>query len=441
MSLYKNKNIIITKLTSDYFYVINPLISDGGKLLTNDQVNLINSITDYISEDEFLRANNISYDDGQKFVQLMQRKDFLNKTGVFKSTPIKENKNLDLWIHTTDNCNLRCSYCYIHTKNTTYSFPSEMLPKLQMKIINSVKKCNLKTVSLRLAGGEPLIKFDLWARFLLDLRSSLENINCKLRVSFLSNLTILNSKIINLLKEDNINIGVSLDGIGKINDKTRYKINGEGSFSDIEKNLDTLIANNIKPSIMTVVSNYNLDGLYNLTGYLIDKKLPFRFSFVHGQDINTTKLDRVLRNCYNLLEKYIEKGYKFSNYHSLCDLHFKNVSATTCGKGFNSAALYTNGDIYFCQKQFGVSSAIGNINEKPDFLKLVKRGNVFLNSISKECLVCKFYYICSGGCPLDRVNGKARYCKVFKKYIPIVFSLIGKEKFYSIKKYLSNDLP
>ncbi|GHS90600.1 hypothetical protein FACS1894139_09820 [Planctomycetales bacterium] len=431
---YKNPNLITGNIDSNFYYVVNPFIKDGIKIINNNQYKIYNEIDGKKTVDQIAIITGFAKEDIFMVCNILEEKNYVNFTGVFVE-PIynKEIVSFDLWVHTTNDCNLRCPYCYIHTLGGQDYITGENIRVLCDKIVETVKRRQLKKVTLRLAGGEPLLKFYLWKSHLVELRQRLKDVSCKLRIAFLTNLTKLDDEIARFIKENNIGIAVSLDGIGQFHDDTRHFEDGKGSFSLIKQHINKLAENGISPGILTVVSNSNLDGLELLTQFVIDNNLHLRFSIVQGERIDSEELTYVLQQCYKKYEYAIEYGFAFSKLHKLHDLRLDSPFFHTCSGGFNSGALYTDGNIYFCQKHFGVEIPNGSIFEEDDILSVLQR-RTFYEEVSYECKVCNLRYVCASGCPLERENGKYPHCKVYKYIIPIIYNLKAKERLRELKK-------
>jgi len=433
MPISKNPNLIVNKIDNDFYFVVNPFVSNGLQIINVNQFVVLDSIdgetdiTQLSAKTEFLQEDIITT------CKILEKKNIVSFTNVFSKPLWNYNVNsIGLWVHTTNDCCLRCSYCYIHTLGLKDFIPSENIERLCEKLKQTVQQKQLQKVSLRLAGGEPLMKFNLWKPYLLELKETLKTLHCQLNITFLTNLVLLNDEMIHFVKENNFGIAVSLDGLKEYQNNTRYFENGKGSFDIVEKNIHKLLDNDIPFGIMTVVSNENLDGLEQLTKFITERNLKFRFSFVQGENLDIPKLISVLHNCYEILSEAIEKGYQFSKNHSLCDLKFLEPFFQTCGNGFNSGALYTDGNIYFCQKGFGTDTPNGSIFEEDDLLSIVQRKTHY-NTVNSDCQQCNLQYICTSGCPLERENEKDPHCEVYKEIIPLIFKLIAKERLFKIK--------
>jgi uncharacterized protein len=431
---YRNGQLLIIPIDDMFYSVVNPYIKDGLKVINKIQYNVLMLIDGKKTIKEIADFFVTTEDNIKLACDILSEKNIVNYSNIFDdiywdTTP----KSLNLWIHTTNNCTLRCSYCNIHTLGFNNYLEDEKINILSEKIIQTVKEKNLNYVSLRLAGGEPFLKFKQWKEAIKNLKQRLIQLNCKLRITFLTNLTILSDEIISFIKEEKIGIGVSLDGLDSFQDSTRYFKNGDGSFKIVESNINKLIQSGVRPGIMTVVSNKNIDGLLDFTKYLIRKKIPFRFSFVQNESLDIKKVSSVLKECYKELSSAIDNGYEFSKNHKLCDLKFSDPFFQTCSNGFSGGALYTDGNIYFCHTQFGVTDSIGSIFDKEDLLSIIQKKSYY-GEVNDDCKNCNLKYICTSGCPLERVNGKDPHCVLYRELVPIVYKLMGKEKLLEIKK-------
>lgn len=438
MNLYRNPNLIVSKIDDDFYALINPFIKNGMKVINKNQMAILSLIDGKKDLQQIVNLTKLSQKDILVVCNILKEKKIVNFTNDFPD-PIwnKNTKSLNLWIHTTNDCNLRCSYCYIHTLGLKDYITEESIRTLCNKLVETSKKRQLENISLRLAGGEPLIKFHLWKPYLVELKQRLLEISCKLQINILSNLVVLNEEIISFIKENHIGLGVSLDGIKEFQDKTRHFQNGKGSFSLVEKHIMQLKKNDITPGIMTVVSNANLEGLESLTQFVIDNTLYSRFSFVQGEELDIPKLIQTLKKCYDRFEEAIEQGFPFSQLHKLCDLKLNSPFFQTCSNGFNGGALYTDGSFYFCQKKFGIDEPHGSLFEDNDLISIVQRKTYYRN-VSSECERCNLRYICTSGCPLERRDGKDPHCEVYKEIVPIIFRLRGKERLRELKKIYDN---
>ena len=118
-----------------------------------------------------------------------------------------------------------------------------------------------------------------------------------------------------MIKENNIDVRISLDGIKKYNDRNRCYYDERGSYVDVVDGILYLKKNNIVPTINIVVTKENIDGLFALTRRLIDFNLPFRFSLEKSNNNIMpsvvevqNKVIRKLKKCLKLILKCYKNG-------------------------------------------------------------------------------------------------------------------------------------
>jgi len=430
MSIYKNPYTFFIPINDRYVLAVNPTQRDSVRLFNISQYELLKAIDN--TEITQHIADNQNNEHLQKFLGIILQDGFVNTTNIFEFPKFSSPQSLSLWIHTTDACNLRCKYCYIHTKDTNINMSEDVIEALSNKIVQTVVENNLKRVILRLSGGEPFLNYKIWDIYFVNLKEKLLKHDCELRIVFLTNFTLITNEIIEFIKKHNISISGSIDGIGKYNDQTRVFKNGVGAFNNIDKGIKKLLDASITPFLMTVVSNNNLEGLPKFTEFVISENLSMRFSIVQHDSFNYEKALPIFQECYVLFEKAIENGYAFSKKHKLCDLHLTEFHDRTCSCGRNAGTIYTNGDIYFCQQQVGGLAKLGNVFDSQNLINTIVSGDNYNGNLNEECFSCQYQYICSGGCPLARVNDKSESCDFYHKIIPTVYRLIGLERLKQI---------
>ena len=82
-------------------------------------------------------------------------------------------------------------------------------------------------------GGEPLLE----KKKLLMLRKKIVPQKTKVHISIETNATLLKPSVVNVLFENHIGIGISIDGMQEVHDYQRHLISGKGSYGIVVKNL------------------------------------------------------------------------------------------------------------------------------------------------------------------------------------------------------------
>lgn len=434
--LFKNPAVQVFPLDENYVALYNPFHGNGIKVINRAQFDIFNKVVNQKSIHEIAEETGTSVDQFIQVCKLLQQKKFINSeyrfTNISDQYPDKPNK-IDFWVHITEDCTLRCRYCYIN-KDEKRTMASKVLFDFGKKLLNTIDKRDLNYVSLRFSGGEPLLKLNFIKEFITFIKPEFNRRGIKYDIGFLTNLTLLKDEMVSYFIKEDLYTSISLDGLQDYHDASRYFPDGSGSFETIIQHIDKLISHGHKRMmIMTVVSNDNIEGLPDLSRFLIKKRLPFRFSFVNGEKLDYNKLIPSLEKTLKIFEKAINEGYPFSQYYKLNDLKFLNPSYSVCSAGVSSGGLYTDGQINFCQKELGQPEYLGSIYDQDDLIEIIQKGMNKIPRVSEECNQCEYRYICGGGCPLERIKGKAPECELYKNFIPKIINLMAKERYYRIK--------
>lgn len=350
----------------------------------------------------------------------------VSRTDAVESVPEFSADNLQFWVQTSDRCNLACTYCYIPSLNSAKTRRPDLFSLFGQKLLG-VK--GLNSVSIKLAGGEPLLSFQDWCVEVTKLGKMLAAAGIRMNVRIITNLTFLNRKIVDYIKENDIGVSVSLDGLSENNDRNRvFPISGHGSFHIVKKNLEVLRESGIKPSVMITTTSENSTGIHELVKSLIKDDLVFRLSDAKGGHVRPKEFEIAFSDVKESITRAVAAGYPVSKRIIVSDLRTLEPQATPCSMGTTGGALYLDGSVYFCHTEFEKGAPLGSLDEDEGLLNIIRRGYIRHLGLSLECRACEYRFVCAGGCPLFRVNGKSTMCSAYKKIIPQIFDLYDKER-------------
>lgn len=192
----------------------------------------------------------------------------LNSVGFFLSLLWAKftRKRLPLTViyNITDNCNLRCKYCYAEYAERRLKEPSK---QEIFKTIDDLAKLGAKRISL--GGGEPLLRNDIGE--IIDYIKS-KNLLCTLN----SNGVLLPSKIKIIKNVDTICL--SLDGNEEAHDHYR----GQGSFEKVMSAIKCAKQNGLKIYTNTVLHDKNLSDIDFIMNFAKDNQIHAEFSLLIG---------------------------------------------------------------------------------------------------------------------------------------------------------------
>jgi uncharacterized protein len=369
--------------------------------------------------------------------------DLLELTGEFERTSliyfgeevpvprIEPSRKLGVWLHITNQCNLRCTYCYLG--KTSEIMTPEIGRKTLDSLIESAQQQGMQELALKFAGGEALLEWPLVEELYYYALEKTRDTGITVQPIMLSNGTTITPKVAQLLKQHGFQVALSLDGLYEANDRQRPFVNGRGSFEKIERGLALLQEYEIPFNVSIVVTAQNLPQLPQLFEYLLKRNAPFTLNFFRdnplaadGLTVDNPTLIAGLRQAYKTLETDLPVYSLMGAILDRVQLDVPHRHA--CGAGVNYVVVKHTGEVASCQML--LHKPVGKIGSG-DPVKLIRQGQ--LRNLPPEqkqgCADCRWRYVCAGGCPIvtnrafGRYDLRSPYCETYQSLIPDVLRL------------------
>jgi uncharacterized protein len=350
---------------------------------------------------------------------------------------ITRSTTLTAWVHITDRCNLRCSYCYLPHLCQDMSLATGL--SVIDATFRSARQHQFTHVKLKYAGGEPLLNFALIEdlhRHAIDLARATSTL---LQEVVLTNGTLLTADICRRLHDWSTHLMISLDGLGAVHDCQRPFRSGASSFAQVTHGIDHALAAGLMPNISITVSGRNAGGLAELVAWLIDRDLPFGFNFYRENSLSAglkdLRLDeaKIVDGVLAAFETIKAKLPRQSLLRSIVDRADLLIPhSKTCGVGDNYLVFDPHGRVAMCQTacQHSTTSA-----DSEDPLLLVRSNRSGIRNLTVDekegCCDCVWKYWCTGGCPLEtfratgRFDTRSPHCHIYQQLYPAALRLEG----------------
>ena len=265
---------------------------------------------------------------------------------------------LDLRISVTDRCNMRCRYCMPREhfdKNHLYLPKSDILSFEEIvRVVESLLPAGLRKV--RLTGGEPLIRKDLY-----KLIEQLRELSPDLDIALTTNAQLLSKSIQDLKKAGLSRVTVSLDAL----DVDVYQAMGDTTSTpdNIIQSIDKTLALGIPVKVNTVVQKgVNEHQIIPLISKICSRNIPIRFiEYMDVGATNSWNLDHVMtgkemrhhiENEFGLIQPIepdhpsdVARTYRTDSGSIIGFI--ESISNPFCGE-CSRARLSANGSIYTC---------------------------------------------------------------------------------------------
>lgn len=343
-------------------------------------------------------------------------------------------KSVSLIIRVTDICNLNCAYCY-SSANTSKDIISISLVE---KIFQSIANFNDSKTHIIWHGGEPLLAGLQFYEKVVDIQKSFEG--HEFTNSIQTNGTLLNDNFIDLFKENNFKIGISLDGIERTHDLNRLYKNSQSTFSVVFENLIKSQKKGILNGIICVLNKNTVNEINEIYRFMKENEVSFhvnpQIDLGNGYINNYLSLD--VESLNKIMIQLFDLWY-FDTKHPLITIEpFKsmisqfvfvesdNQYSTTCFFTSNCLKYFMSinprGDVFPCGR-FGdnFEFLLGNINENSiESMQNNSVSQLFNDRLSylDKCCKCKYFQFCLGGCPNNslisygNINKEDNFCRL-----------------------------
>lgn len=357
-------------------------------------------------------------------------------------------------LHVSNDCNLRCRYCYANGGNYS-NIKKLMEEKKALEILDFfINKFKLiKTIVF--FGGEPFLNLKVInciCKYLTNLYK-IETIKYLPEFIVVTNGTIINNKIVELINKYNLSITVSIDGPKTVNDLNRIFKNKLGTFYKIQKFIK-IIKKKTNAEIQFeatfthdhVVRGYSEDDI----SVYMKRKFGLDGTVVPVQNYNKTNNSKFEKERYDnfflKLNKMFDDPNNFniifdSNILRILRCIINKTSSELCPIGSKIIAVSVDGKIYPCHIVVGKEHlCLGDINGDNIFTdpQMYNKSNLYLKLIKKESIPCKNCWarnLCSGcslKCFYNNEFGKlqsypdSNFCKMQKKLLTELLKNISK---------------
>ncbi|MCK9181465.1 MAG: radical SAM protein [Fibrobacteraceae bacterium] len=167
---------------------------------------------------------------------------------------------MNLVLSLTEQCNLRCSYCYYRESQSARSLVmSDDVLRQSIQFAYEMSLAHKQNnFNITFFGGEPLLCKEAILKG-VEFAKQLNAENVRLRFAVNTNGTLLDSPTLDYFQKENFRIFLSLDGPQDVHDSARRFPNGKGSFNTIQPFLSGL--SKMDSVILRVISRKYLNGL------------------------------------------------------------------------------------------------------------------------------------------------------------------------------------
>lgn len=311
---------------------------------------------------------------------------------------------LNITLFLTNNCNLRCTYCFQSHDREDNVMSEGILEKVFEYIKNTFESNkNLNALSFVMFGGEPLLTLSKYKFFFDTVREYCKQNEYGYTTQIITNGVLINESNLKILVENNCrNIQITLDGIKEVHDKTRKFRNGKGSFDSVVNGIKLVQSSKeLPPPIIRInITQNNYDRVIELIEYLETNKMTrcyVDFGIVFDSKISSgnSTFDEIniKGKMLNLWKVLKDKKFNFDVRPSRKWIY--------CGAYCeNHITIDVDGSLYKCwdvvkEEEFKLGNIMNfNAIDVDKYTKWISRSI----KVKDECGVCPYLPVCGFGC-------------------------------------------
>jgi uncharacterized protein len=350
-----------------------------------------------------------------------------------------------LVIQPTPFCNIDCRYCYLPDRNSKAVVAPETLANLFSQVFASGWVDGALSVVWH--AGEPMVLPIAFYRTAFRTIDRLKPAELPVLHSFQTNGTLIDDAWCEFFAEENVNIGVSIDGPKHLHDRNRLTRSGRGTFDKTISGVRLLRRHGVPFHVISVLSADSMARVQEMFDFYVEEGIEqvcFNVEESEGDHVSESFGSRGIEEAYY---RFLSEFWRLSTAspgkitfireieHSLRqvirpeDVPFGNQLvepfAVTSMDWAGNIATFSPELLGLKNAQYG-DFMLGNIN-RDSLLDMPRQANFvrMLADIEAGVAMCRercgYFSVCGGGEPVNKLaeNGtfasaETTYCRLTK---------------------------
>jgi uncharacterized protein len=341
-----------------------------------------------------------------------------------------------LVLQPTPFCNLDCRYCYLPNR----SDKRVMSPETAIRSVQSVFESGLadRELEIRWHAGEPMVVgLDFYRDVIRRLRDIVPS-GVRVRHTIQTNGTLIDANWCRLFQDEDIEVGLSVDGPADLHDRNRRTRSGRPTHEATLRGIGLLRAHEVPFTIIAVLTIDSLDRvdeIYEFFATLQPTRVGFNVEEAEGlneqSSLNvpgaTARLRTFLERFYDLAR---DGRVRCREFEEIREAILSSEEQTTNWMTVPGAILCVgwNGDVTgFSPELLGQhhprygSFTFGNVNSdslskmlhSPRFIKMRDDIQSGVRSCKSECC---YFSLCGGGAPSNKLGENGSFQSTSTSY-------------------------
>ena len=324
-------------------------------------------------------------------------------------------------LHLTESCNLACRYCRVDHNNPDPMMMSvETCKKIIKRVLEEIpgQKC-----IIGFHGGEPLLNIKAVVEGSRYAREVAASAGKELSLSLQTNGLLL-GQYSRLLKELQVDVGVSIDGPKEIHNRLRIFRSGRGSFEEVMAGIEAARKSGLNPGFLAVI--HEPEDYLTVARFLVEKlqARSFRLNYSCYEGRAKKELSFDLQRAADFAQHWLklvdfaqEEFGRTGTWLSIDDLNLfvahliakqrpHMCYRSPCGAGNSILGFGHDGRIYPCEELVGKEEfCLGHIDDPTPLDRLLSESellatlarNRYVDNVP-ACADCPWRHFHGAGC-------------------------------------------
>ncbi len=314
----------------------------------------------------------------------------------------------------SQDCNMRCIYCYENGgsfNKTRKIMDCSTIKKIVDWWISKIPQ-EISLVRVEFYGGEPLLNISGFMYAIEYINEKMKQLNKKVRYFVITNGTLINGEILEVLKINKVTVTLSIDGDRESQNVNRRLLGNQDSYDIVIQNLHRLLDLDVRVLARITMTQGNVKRLFNSVVSLWEAgidEVDCIAVLTNSEKLRIREDDLIeLRKTCEMIQKKMvdnlitKKEKFFGNYLRIIGSLYDNWDKfyPMCGY-YSYKKIYCTPDeeLYNCEKLIGFNSeCLGTVDEI-ECIQLKER--ITSHTYSKKCAECVMRRVCGGYCYAD----------------------------------------
>lgn len=326
-------------------------------------------------------------------------------------------------------CNMACTYCFYRKKASLFrESPSHRMSQdVLEEMIRQAMRQSGRQINFIWQGGEPTLMGLEFYRKCIEFQQRFGR-GQLVGNGLQTNGLLIDAEWIRFLKSYNWLVGLSLDGPQHVHDHYRGTRGGGGTWEKVTASAERMLAADLAVNALIVVNDYSVrfpDEIYAFHKNLGLSHMQFIPCVEPDEDNPPHVLDfsvpaegygRFLCRLFDLwMDDFsdLEPATSVRLFESLfyAYIGYPPPECTLLDECGTYLVVEHTGDVYSCDFFVQPAWRLGNVKDSSLSEMLnAERQSVFGQrkaNLPDECTCCRWLSLCRGGCPKDRLSGRA----------------------------------